>query len=74
LAYELISYLKYNSDQMGFGINSADKTISASRHDYKICEKILAQELKESGLVIKNKKFFGPAIDIGGMIVYTISK
>lgn len=51
-----------------------DASIDLSRHDYKVCERVLREELLEIGFCIEQMKAFGPAKDIGAMAVYILRK
>ena len=51
-----------------------DNTIDLSRHDYKICNKVLESEIYETGFSVECIKAFGPINDIGAMVVYVLKK
>jgi SAM-dependent methyltransferase len=58
----------HNLESMG------DVTVDLSRHDYKICNKVLESEVKEAGFTVESVKSFGPISDIGAMVVYILRK
>ena len=51
-----------------------DVTVDLSRHDYKICEKVLRSEVEQVGFSIESVKSFGPIKHIGAMSVYALRK
>lgn len=51
-----------------------DSTITLSRGDYKICDKVLREEVGPLGFVIEESKVIGPINRIGGMVVYILRK
>jgi SAM-dependent methyltransferase len=60
--------LHYNWKSIG------DPSIDLSRHDYKICERVLSDEIRESGLTLESVRSFGPLKDIGAMSVWIFKK
>lgn len=51
-----------------------DITVDLSRHDYKICERVLRAEVEKVGFNIEKIKSFGPIKHIGAMSVYILRK
>ena len=69
-ALEFLIDLEKNENIMASG----DKSIDLSRGDYKICEKVLLEELSSTNFKIIDKKEIGPVQTIGGMVVYVLKK
>lgn len=53
---------------------NGDMTIDLSRHDYKICDRILREEVEKVGFTVETCSSFGPIENIGGMSVYILRK
>lgn len=53
---------------------NGDITIDLSRHDYKICDIVLKEEIEKVGFSVEICKSFGPIDNIGGMSVYILRK
>lgn len=53
---------------------NGDMTIDLSRHDYKICDRIMREEVEGVGFAVESCKSFGPVDNIGGMSVYILRK
>lgn len=51
-----------------------DNTIDLSRGDYKICDRVLRDEVTEVGFIVEEVRSFGPIKTIGGMSVYLLKK
>jgi cyclopropane fatty-acyl-phospholipid synthase-like methyltransferase len=51
-----------------------DVTIDLSRGDYKICDQVFRQEVKDVNLIVESVKSFGPVETIGGMSIYVLRK
>lgn len=74
-AQELIEAV-YGSDASYGGSDYAmvDNTMELSREDFKICESVFREEIEQAGLYIVESVRFGPEVDIGAMVVYTLRK
>ncbi len=51
-----------------------DPMLNLSRGDYKICERVLLEEIEPYGLEVERKKSIGPIKSIGAMSVYVLRK
>ena len=51
-----------------------DQTLNLSRGDYKICERVLLEEIEPYGLEVERKKSIGPIKSIGAMSVYVLRR
>jgi SAM-dependent methyltransferase len=71
IATEMLEKLKQNNE---FQPLDDHNSIKLSRKDYKICDRVLKQELSEAGLMVVGMISFGPIENIGGLCVYKIKK
>lgn len=53
---------------------SHNPALDLSRGDYKICDRVLREEIAPYGLTIEKKKSIGPIKRIGAMTVYVLKK
>jgi SAM-dependent methyltransferase len=53
---------------------AGDVTLDLSRHDYKICERILISQIESAGFKVEEVSSFGPLKNIGAMSVYILRK
>jgi|GEM_PF-2348606 SAM-dependent methyltransferase len=68
------NFLNDLSQLFSINIESLEKEMYLSRRDYKICDKVLRQEVEQVGFIIEKCKSFGPIDNIGGMSVYILRK
>ena len=52
---------------------STSKT-SLTRRDYKVCDKVFRNEMKQAGFIVQSQKSFGDIEKTGGMSVYMLKK
>jgi SAM-dependent methyltransferase len=57
-----------------FNPEDSHNSMKLSRKDYKICDRVLREELSEVGLIVVDVISYGPIEKIGGLCIYKIKK
>lgn len=68
------NFLSQLAKLFSISLESLEKEMYLSRRDYKICDKVLREEVQHAGFSVEKCKSFGPIENIGGMSVYILRK
>lgn len=73
-ARELAQDFLFKLEQISNVKLNGDITLDLSRHDYKISDRVLREEVTKAGFIVEDVRSFGPIDNIGGMTVYLLRK